>query len=278
MAEGKGAQFDPAQLELILKRAAELQTSERDMTGSMSSEEVLALGRDVGIPERHLRQAMLEVSARVPEPAPQGLLDQVMGAAEVRASRVVRGDPRLIEAELVRYLDQEEAFRVLRQTEGLISWEPLGGWQGAMRRVGSRAFMLQRADRIVATVTSVEPGLCQVSLDAVIREYRKAFVGGSIGMGSVGVAATAVLAALGALWPLLLIPVPVTFGVAWLITKQFRPVMERTQLGLECALDHLERGAAQAQHQLPRRAGLLDTLVQELSGRVEGRGPGTIRR
>jgi hypothetical protein len=278
MPDGRNTQFDPAQLELILKRAAELQTGERDMTGSMNPDEVLALGRDVGIPERYLRQAMLEVTARVPDTAPTGFLDQVMGVAEVQASRVVRGDPRQVEAALVRYLDQEEAFRVLRQTEGLISWEPLGGWQGAMRRVGSRSFMLQRVDRLVATVTSIEPGLCQVTLQAGIREYRKQYVGGSIAMGSIGVAGTIMLAALGALWPLLLIPAPASFGVAWVIAKQFRPAVERTQLGLECALDHLERGAAQAAHQLPRPAGLLDTLVKELTSRVEGRGPGTTRR
>lgn len=278
MADGRDTQFDQAQLEQVLKRAAELQTAERDMTGSMNRDEVLALGRDVGIPERYLRQAMLEVTARVPETAPTGFLDQVMGVAEVQASRVVRGDPRQIEVALVRYLDQEEAFRVLRQTEGLISWEPLGGWQGAMRRVGSRSFMLQRVDRLVATITPIEPGLCQVTLQAGIREYRTQYVGGAIAMGSLGVASTTVLAALSAVWPLLLIPVPVAFGVAWIIAKQFRPAVERTQLGLECALDHLERGAAQAAHQLPRRAGLLDTLVQELTSRVEGRGPGTSHR
>jgi hypothetical protein len=272
MADLSSPQFDSAALERVLKRAAELQTAERDMTGSLSGDEVLALGRDVGIPERYLRQAMLEVGARTTAPAePEGFLDQVVGVAKVGASRVVRGDPRWIEAELVRYLDQEEAFRVLRQTEGHVTWEPLGGWQGAMRRVGSRAFMLQKADRIAATVTPMESGLVHVSMEAGMRAQRKAFIGGSLALASVGVAGTTVLAALGALWPLLLFPMPVTLGLSWVIARQFRPLVERTQLGLECALDHLERGAVQPSHQMPRSIGLLDTLISEFGARGRSR-------
>src|SRR2546426_12666037 len=57
-------------LERIIKRAAELQAGEREIGEGLTTHEVLALGKDVGIPDRYLRQAMLGEQTRiVPEVA-----------------------------------------------------------------------------------------------------------------------------------------------------------------------------------------------------------------
>ena len=47
-------------LERIIQRAAELQAGERDIGDGLTKDEVLALGKDVGIPNRYLQQALLE--------------------------------------------------------------------------------------------------------------------------------------------------------------------------------------------------------------------------
>ncbi len=47
-------------LERIIKRAAELQASERDIGDGLTENELVALGKDVGIPAGYLRQALLE--------------------------------------------------------------------------------------------------------------------------------------------------------------------------------------------------------------------------
>ena len=267
MAE-EGKRYDSTALERILKRAAELQTSERDMTGSLSGEEVLTLGRDVGIPERYLKQAMLEANMATPPPAePETLLDELVGVSEVGSSRVVRGTPRAVEEALVHYMDEEEAFRVLRRATGHISWEPLGGWAGAMRRIGSKSFMLQKADRVVATISPLEDGYVHVDLRAGLRNHRNAFAGGGAAVASLGVATTVVLAALSAVWPLLLIPMPVASGIAWVTVRQYKVALERTQLGIEVALDHLERGVRPALA-AGQRPGLLDTLIREIGPRT----------
>src|SRR3989442_3429487 len=52
-------------LERIIKRAAELQAGEREIGEGLTTHEVLALGKDVGIPDRYLRQAMLEEQTRI---------------------------------------------------------------------------------------------------------------------------------------------------------------------------------------------------------------------
>jgi len=273
MADDLVRRFDKETLDRILQRATELQAGERDVTGSLNGDEVLALGRDVGIPERYLRQAMLEVGRVGTESEPEDWFDQVLGAGSVQAERVVRGEPSQIEAALVQYLEAEEVFRVLRRTEGQVTWEPLGGWHAAVRRgMGSKTLMLQKAERLSATMVPLEPGLCHVVLRAGLREHRRGFIGGAVALASAGLAGTLVLAALHAFWPILLAPLPITIGLAWGIGRQYRPVVERTQLGLECALDHLERGSARPSHQLPGRSlGLVDTLVTEIETLISAR-------
>ncbi|HEY6223477.1 MAG TPA: hypothetical protein VIW26_06820, partial [Gemmatimonadales bacterium] len=68
-------------LDRIIQRAAELQTGERDIGEGLSESELLALGKDVGIPPRYLKQALLEerTGALVPSRAARSLA----GPAEV---------------------------------------------------------------------------------------------------------------------------------------------------------------------------------------------------
>ena len=266
--------FDPEALQRILQRAAELQAGERDVTGSLDGNEVLALGRDVGIPEHYLRQAMLEVGQVREAPQPESWLDEMMGAASVHAERVVRGDPRAIETAMVNYLETEEVFGVIRQTEGQVMMEPVGGWHAAVRRAtGSRKYMLKKVERISATIVPLEPGLCQVVLRGSLRDLRRGYIGGAAALVSVAVAGTVVLGALNAFWPVLLMPLPGAFGFSWAIGKSYRTEAERAQLGLECALDQVERGAVRSSHQLPGKKTMLDTVISEIETLVTNRAP-----
>lgn len=266
--------FDQEALQRILQRAAELQAGERDVTGSLDGSEVLALGRDVGIPERYLRQAMLEVGHASEAPQAEGWIDEMIGVASVQAERVVRGEPRDVEAGLLRYLETEEVFGVIRRTDGHAMLEPVGGWQAAVRRAtGGKKFMLQKAERVSATIVPLEPGLCHVVLRASLRDHRRGYIGGAAALISTGVAATVVLGALNAFWPILLLPLPGAFGFSWAVGKAYRPVVERTQLGLECALDHVERGSVKPSHQLPgRKMSLLDSVLSDIEGIVGSTG------
>jgi hypothetical protein len=56
--------IDKKALERIVRRAAELQAGAAEIGDGLTSKEVLALGKDVGIPEGYLRQAMLEEQTR----------------------------------------------------------------------------------------------------------------------------------------------------------------------------------------------------------------------
>ena len=254
-----------------MQRAAELQAAEADVGEGLTSEEVLALGKDVGIPGRYLQQAMLEQATAIAPVAEAGLAGHLVGPAEVSAQRVVMGEPEEAARALISWFDSNELLVVLRQQAGRVTFEPLGGMQAALRR-GSAAFsaakpkyMLARANLVTATFNRLETGYCHVTLTANLGKVRGGYVGGAVAAGSSGAAAALVAATLSPFWVVAIPPLLVGGLIGWFVLKRYRPVAERAMLGLERALDYLERGGIKPGHQVPPRSGgLLETLAGEL--------------
>jgi hypothetical protein len=268
---GPPAQWDRSALDRILKRATELQAHEHDTGESMTPEEVLKLGRDVGIPARYLQQAMLEERVRTGSVPSNGILDRIIGPARCTASRVVRGDPAVVEDALAAWMDANELVSVERRQPGRISWEPLRGMQVALRRsaamLGSskHPFMLSRASRITGTVTPLEAGYCHVTLGADLSDVRGSHVGGIAALSALGVVAAGILAVMTPFLAVAIAPLPVAAGLSWVVAHQYGPVPERTQLGLERALDHLEQGDHQQARTLPQgQPGIIGLIAGEI--------------
>src|SRR5688500_4531416 len=219
MADGLPARIDRAALERIIHRAAELQTADREIGEGLTTEQVLALGREVGIPGRYLQQALLEERTRIVQQGPEGFLARTVGPGTISAQRVVQGEREAIEAALIHWMDKQELFSVQRHQPGRITWEPTGGFQAAYRRaVGAsgaskRPIMLARADEVSCTVIDLEPGYCNVALTAMARKARNESVGGGAALASAGAVGTGVLAAVGAILPVALIPLPLAVGL-----------------------------------------------------------------
>jgi hypothetical protein len=261
---------DRAAIERIIQRATELQTGERDLDDGLTKDELLALGKDVGIPERHLRQALLEERSRTQLPASKGWLDSALGSAVISAERVIGGDPTTIELRLLRWMDDQELLTVQRQQPGRITWEPVRGIQSAFKRSaaalsGKSPFMLSRAQLVSATISPLEPGFCHVSLTADLRQSRSGYVVGIAATAGVGTALGIIIGVLSPFAWAALLPAPIVIGLGTIISRQFRPVAERALLGLERALDHLERGAVKPSHALPSdAAGLMGAVLNEV--------------
>jgi len=270
---GGGGRIDRAALERIMQRAAELQASETDVGEGLTSEEVLALGREVGIPGRYLQQAMLEQSTAIVPAEEAGLAGRIVGPHEVRAHRVVVGEPDEAARALISWFDKNELLVVQRQQPGRVTFEALRGMQAAIRR-GTAVFdssrpkhMLERATVVSATFTSLEAGYCHVALSADLRQARGASIGGAVAGGAAGAATAIVLSLLSPFWFVAVPPLLVGGALGWYALRRFRPVLERAQLGLERALDFLERGGVKPGHELPPRSaasGLLDVLAGEV--------------
>jgi hypothetical protein len=261
--------IDRVALERIIHRAAELQTAEREIGDGLTPDEVLALGREVGIPGRYLQQALLEERSRVVEAGPGGFLSRTVGPAAIAAQRVIRGERERIEADLIRWMDKQELFSVQRHQPGRITWEPTGGFQAAYRRaVGAagasrRPVMLAKADTASCTVVALEEDYCHVTLTATSRKARTESVAGGAALASAGAVGTGVLAAIGAVIPLALIPIPLALGLSYVTVRRYGPVVARIHLGLERALDQLEHGnRAERLHPPPPR--LIDLLANEV--------------
>lgn len=260
------ARIDRAALDRIIQRAAELQTGERELGDEMTEEQVLALGRDVGIPARYLQQALIEERVRT-EPVESRWLDRTIGAATVTADRVVMGSADLQEQVLLDWMDRNEHLTVQRHQDGRITWEQMGGFQAVMRAAASLGGggprpMLGKAGSVAATITPLEAGYCHVQLSAELRATRAAYIGGAAAIVSVGAAATAVLAVLAAFPPILLVPLPVALAAGYAAMRPYAGVAERTRLGLERALDQLQRRGDRPLP--PPPPSMITSLVQEV--------------
>src|SRR5262249_32582763 len=144
---------------------------------------------------------------------------------------------------------------------GWVTWEPLRGWQAAVRR-GTASFdstkpkfMLNRAELVKATVAPLESGYCHVTLTASLHSARRAQLVGSTVSALLGVGAAGAFAipALGALSAVALVPVGVAALVSVVVLRKYRPIADRAQLGLERALDYLERGGVKPGHEYPSK-------------------------
>src|SRR4051812_15628466 len=175
-------------LERIVKRAAELQAGERDIGDGLTTDEVLAMGKDVGIPDRFLRQAMLEEQTRTAPEVVTGTWAWLTGPRSIVAHRVVPGDRAAVERELSRWMTDEELLQPKRHFADRTSWEPKAGAFASIQRAlaGRRRYSLARAAEITAQVVQLEPGFCLVRPEADIRPERTKRISGATVMTILG--------------------------------------------------------------------------------------------
>jgi hypothetical protein len=242
--------IDRKALERIVRRAAELQAGSQDVGEGLTSKEVLALGKDVGIPEGYLRQAMLEEQTRTADEGSVGTWAWLTGPRAVSAHRVVPGDRAAVERALNRWMADEELLQPKRQYADRTTWEPKAGAFASIQRAisGRRRYSLASAAQIASQVVQLEPGFCLVRLEADVSQQRRnrvsgGFVLATIGWGMTGAAAL-IAPPLALAQILTMVPgLGLTLGGA-VIARTHRNANERVQIGLEQVLDRLERGGA----------------------------------
>lgn len=243
-------------LDRIIQRAAELQTGERDIGEGLTETELVALGKDVGIPARYLKQALLEERTRLTDAAVKGW--SFGGPRRLAAHRVVPGERGAVERALSLWMEDQELLRVKRRYPDRTTWEPQVGFIASMQRglkAGGKTYALTRATEIAGQVTPLESGFCHVQLVADMRNLRQARIGGAAALATVGAAGTGVAIALGVLFPVAVLPVAAFSLGALALLGGDRPLNERIQVGLEQVLDRLERGEIRPEHALPGPRG-----------------------
>ena len=256
-----GELIDRQALERIVKRAAELQAGEREIGDGLTQGDLLALGKDVGIPERFLRQALLEEQTRTTPEQPAGFWAWLTGPGAIVAHRVVPGDKDSVERALAHWMQDEELLQPKRRLPDRTIWEPKAGAFASIQRAlaGGRRYSLARVVDVTSQVVQLESGFCLVRFEASVKKQRAERVGGGITMAVTGVGMSAALFMIGLPLPLadVLALVPGTalsFGGAMVARSHVGP-NERVAVAMEQLLDRLERSEIRTDRALPSSPG-----------------------
>jgi hypothetical protein len=247
--------LDRLAVERVLARATELQLGTPDGTGLLTEEQILDLGREVGLSPAALRQALAEERTRLAVPAEGGAASRLFGPRVVHASRTVPGTPASVLALLDVWMSRDECLQSRRRFPDRATWEPRRDLVGSLRRglnLGGRGYALTRAAEVGATVVSVDDARALVRLDADISPSRNARVQGSIATAATGVVTGGTLAALAsmvvvgtaaaaaAVATVAALPVVAGAGIAYAVARGHAGTAARVQLALEQLLDRLE--------------------------------------
>lgn len=193
----------------VMRRAAELAADEPDAADrGFSDAEIIRIGAEVGLPERHLRQALNEVrSGRlVPRPAGWRGVRRLFGGGLVEASRVVHRSRAAVTRQLDEFMVAGQLLQAVRRREDFLQYRPAVDWASRVARAASS----QSRQHYVAASRLVEvrlealdesSTLVEIHVDpGIVGDYRAGAVAGAglFGVGG-GIAVGAALAALGPL-------------------------------------------------------------------------------
>jgi len=243
-------QFSRKQVELILRRTAELERSGDD--DNITETDLEKVAEELGMSREALAQALAESRAGLLEPpAPPGVLDKVFGPTLLDARRHVPGDVDSVRAAVDGFLDVQ-GFQIKRRRGDITVWESASGVMTWLRRTfRAGPYRLPRDVEIEVRIAEVpggaHPVLVQLRVDA--SRLRSARAGG---------AATALVLGTGAaVAGAIALPIPtelVTWGAGAALAAggtalgraSYRGARERVRTALERFLDFLEQQKASA--------------------------------
>jgi len=263
--------LDRAALERIIKRAAELQAGELDPADILTDQQVLALGKDVGIPEQHLRQALQEERTRSVVPAEQGLVASWMGPTRVSAQRTLRGEAGTLRQRLDQWMAEAELLGVKRRLPDQTVWEPKRGMVASIRRglsFGGRPFILTRARDVTGQVIGLDQATSHVRLLADLSNTRNQRFGVAAGLVTMAGLAAGLGMVLNVALAVAMTPIPLALLVSLGVARARRLEVERVQVALEQVLDQLEHRDGRSLE--PGPVATLGRIAEEIRKTVSG--------
>jgi hypothetical protein len=173
------------QLQLVIRRAVDLYTRETDADERLSEAEVLRIADELGLPGRHVRQALYELPRSGAEPQ---LLDRWYGSSSVVDTRVVSGRPGDVLSRLEDYLVTRELLQVLRKHGHKAVFHPaddaISNVARAVRRP-QRSWHVARSRRVLVEARDIPEGESHVRLELDMGDQRKSALAGGIFGGAV---------------------------------------------------------------------------------------------
>lgn len=175
-----------AQLEAVIRRAADLTLSDTDAEEQLSEDEVLRIATELGLPTKHVRQAIYELPELESEPV---ALRGLFGPPVVVVARAVPGDADAVMRRLEDYMVTREYLQVQRRGQGKAVFAPaedaISGLARGLTRPSSR-FSLARARRVAVAARPLEAGRTHVQIATDMGEQRGSAMKTGVVLGSIG--------------------------------------------------------------------------------------------
>lgn len=254
-------------LALVVRRAAELADIDDAASDEISEQEVIRIASELGISERHVRQALYEGPRDECEPT---LLDRQLGTPRIVTTRAVPFDVARAQKVIEDYLVTCEYLCVVRRQPGSTTFAPAADAVSTIARTFKRSskHLLAASRAVEVSVRPLEHGWSHVRLSVIFEDKRRGkvtramLVGGLLGLPAAGLATflvggttAGVLGGFnfGDLGQQIAIAVGSMFGIAtfWGVIagslasmrKRYREWREQTVTQAEGALDLLQNGA-----------------------------------
>ena len=239
-------QLTRKQVELILRRTAELEQRDDDALDGLTPQDLERVAEELGMSQGALHQALAESRAGVLVPAGERtLVDKMFGGRFIEARRFVPGDVATLRAAVDRFLE-EQGFELKRNLGHAQIWEASRDWWMRMRRAfRAGTYRLPRDVEIEVRVSDVpggpHPVLVALRVDATRARSTR-----------VGTATASLIAGAAAIGGgAMLLPMPVELaaigagtlaglGGPWLSRRSYSDERERLGVALERFLDFLE--------------------------------------
>ena len=179
MSEIPENRLTPAEVEIVLRRAAELATRRKDKGGeiqSVSPEVLVQVAAAAGISEHDVRRALFDLySDRTAEPFTPAR--RFYGPSRLRSVREVEKPAEVVREHLEELLRREQGLKMRRKTEGSSIFDA-GDVLGTVRRAldfsGNRSLL--KAHSVELRVEDVEAGRAAANLTTDVSNQRSEYL------------------------------------------------------------------------------------------------------
>lgn len=249
MGEGTGKSLSRRDFDAVIRRAAELSSSDPGGTDELTESELFRIAGEVGLSERHVRVALSEVRSGITAGGP---LERIFGPAVVRASRVVSGSTEDLADQIDNFLVASQLLQSVRRGPTLLHYRPAVDWASQLARAASfssRKYYVASAKSVEVHLEDMDEGRTLVEFIVEPGTRSEAFAGAGFGGGAVGVgvgiAAGASLMAVAPVAVAAGIGVMAGGGLATVVTyfvgANHKKKLREVQDEVEGILDRLER-------------------------------------
>jgi hypothetical protein len=254
MANEPSNRLGPAEVEMILRRAAELnarRSRDSDVAPAISPEILVQVAAAAGIPEQDVRRAMWDLASEKTA-EPHSFAWKFYGPARLRAVREMERSPERTREYLESLLRLEQGLKLRRKTEASSLWDS-GDLLGVVRRTldfsGHRALL--KTHSVELRVEEIGEDRCDANLTADLSNQRGEYL--SLG-GILGATLGVLFVLAGFQSPLFLLGVPPALAApAFGFRLAYRRACVEIRRSLGDLLDAAEQGPPQEEEEPPDR-------------------------